>query len=43
MGPIYTLEDVIDMLRRRAMLIFAVTVLGALAAVFLALSNPHEY
>ncbi|WP_050929826.1 GumC family protein [Aestuariivita boseongensis] len=43
MGPIYTLEDVIDMLRRRAMLVFAVTVLGALAAVFLALSTPHEY
>lgn len=43
MGPIYTLEDVIDMVRRRAMLIFAVTVLGAVAFVFLALSRPHEY
>ena len=43
MGPIYSLEDAIDMVRRRAMLIMAVTVFGALAAVFIALSQPHEY
>ena len=43
MGPIYSLEDAIDMVRRRAMLIMAVTVLGALTAIFFALSRPHEY
>ncbi|MCE8009681.1 Wzz/FepE/Etk N-terminal domain-containing protein [Aestuariivita sp.] len=43
MGPIYSLEDVIDMVRRRIMIIFAVTVLGALAGVFFALSQPHAY
>lgn len=43
MGPIYSLEDVIDMLRRRAMLIFVTTVFGALATIFFALSQSHEY
>lgn len=43
MGPIYSLDDVVDMLRRRAVLIGAVTVLGALACVFIALATPHEY
>lgn len=43
MGPIYSLEDVIDMLRRRMKVILAFTVLGAVAAVFMALSTPHAY
>ncbi|NNE52952.1 MAG: DUF874 domain-containing protein [Sulfitobacter sp.] len=43
MGPIYSLADFLDMLRRRAMTIFMIVVLGSVAAVFWALSIPHEY
>lgn len=43
MGPIYSFEDAIDMVRRRAMTIFIVTVLGAVASFFLALSQTHQY
>ncbi len=43
MGPIYSLDDVIDMLRRRAVLIGAVTGLGALFFVIYALMTPHLY
>jgi uncharacterized protein involved in exopolysaccharide biosynthesis len=43
MGPIYSLDDLIDLLRRRAMVIFMVTVLGTLAALFVAISQRHSY
>ena len=43
MGPIYSLEDAIDMVRRHAMTIFIVTVLGSVASFFMALSQTHEY
>ena len=43
MGPIYSLEDLIDLVRRRAMTIFIVTVLGAVASLFVALSQQHQY
>lgn len=43
MGPIYSLDDVVDMLRRRAVFIAAVTFLGGLACIFIALATPHEY
>lgn len=43
MGPIYSLEDAIDMVRRHAMTIFIVTVLGSVASFFLALSQTHQY
>jgi uncharacterized protein involved in exopolysaccharide biosynthesis len=43
MGPIYSLEDAIDMVRRHAMAIFIVTVLGTVVSFFLALSQTHQY
>ena len=43
MGPIYSFEDAVDMVRRHAMMIFIVTVLGGLASVFMALSTSHRY
>ena len=43
MGPIYSFEDFADMLRRRAWLILAVTVLGALAALWAAAQKQHLY
>ncbi len=43
MGPIYSLEDAIDMVRRYAMTIFIVTVLGSVASLFLAMSQIHQY
>ena len=43
MGPINTLDDLIDMLRRRARLIFFVTLLGSVFSLLLALSQKHVY
>lgn len=43
MGPIYTIDDVIDMLRRRAGVIFTVVLLGCIASVLWALWTPHVY
>lgn len=43
MGPIYSLDDFIDMLKRRAWLIIMVIGLGCVASVFWALSVPHLY
>lgn len=43
MGPIYTLADFTDMLRRRAGLILFVFLLGCVVSVFFALSQQHVY
>lgn len=43
MGPIHSLADLLDMLRRRAAVIVAVTVLGALASLWFAASQRHLY
>ncbi len=43
MGPIYTLADFLDMLRRRVGLILFVFLLGCVASVFFALSQQHVY
>lgn len=43
MGPIFTLDDVLDMMRRRWMVIFVVTGLGALVSVGVALQRDHVY
>ncbi len=43
MGPIYSLDDFLDMLRRRAWLVLFVTLVGCVASVFWALSKPHLY
>lgn len=43
MGSIYSIEDFLDMLRRRAGLILSVFVLGSLAALFYAASLSHLY
>jgi len=43
MGPIYSLADVIDMLRRRIGVISACVIAGCFASVFWALSVPHLY
>jgi protein tyrosine kinase modulator len=43
MGPIHTLDDVIDMLRRRAPVIVLVIVLGSVVSVLYALSRQHYY
>ncbi|MFK7837216.1 MAG: GumC family protein [Sulfitobacter sp.] len=43
MGPIYSLADFLDMLRRRVGLISAVVIAGCFASVFWALSIPHAY
>lgn len=43
MGPIYSFEDFVDMLRRRAGLIAMVLLLGVLASLWYAASQPHMY
>ena len=43
MGPIYSLADFIDMVRRRVGLISAVVIAGCFVSVFWALSQPHLY
>ncbi|MGR3617839.1 MAG: DUF874 domain-containing protein [Paracoccaceae bacterium] len=43
MTPFQTLEDVRDMLRRRAWVILSVFVIGSLAALFFAASQQHLY
>lgn len=43
MGPIQSFNDVIDLLRRRAVLIVLVVLLGSVASVYFALSRPHVY
>lgn len=43
MGSIYSLDDAIDMLRRRASVILMVTVLGCVLSVIFALSQGHIY
>ncbi len=43
MGPIYSLRDFFDMLQRRLRLIFALTVLGCIFAVWIALQKEHFY
>lgn len=43
MGPIYSLDDFLDMLRRRAGLIVIVATLGCIASVAFALMQQHMY
>ncbi len=43
MGPIHSLADFLDMLRRRAAIIIAVTILGAIASLWYAASQRHLY
>lgn len=43
MGPIHSLDDFIDMLRRRAGLICAVILLGTIASVYFAARMQHAY
>lgn len=43
MGTIFTLDDLIDMVRRRARLLLLVTLLGSLLSVLFALSQQHLY
>jgi uncharacterized protein involved in exopolysaccharide biosynthesis len=43
MGPIYTLADFLDMLRRRMGLVSAVLIVGVIGSVRWALSVPHVY
>ena len=43
MGPIQTLGEFVDMLRRRARMLVAVIALGAVASVLFALNQPHRY
>lgn len=43
MGPIYSLDDFLDMIRRRAGLILLVIAAGSLASVMFALSRQHKY
>jgi len=43
MGPIQTLDDIRDMMRRRAGVMLLICVLGAVASVLFALSQPHHY
>ncbi|MEP2986047.1 MAG: hypothetical protein ABJN39_08080 [Sulfitobacter sp.] len=43
MRSIYTFDDFIDMLGRRARVIITVTLLGCIASVFWALSRPYAY
>ncbi len=43
MGPIYSISDVIDMLRRRARLILGVVLLGSVLSLIVAMSRQHEY
>jgi uncharacterized protein involved in exopolysaccharide biosynthesis len=43
MGPIHTLDDFLDMLRRRAGLIMRVLLLGAILSILWALKQEHRY
>ena len=43
MGPIYSLDDFIDFVRRRAGLIVLVTLAGCILSVWYALGRPHAY
>lgn len=43
MGPIYSLGDFVDMVRRRLFTIVCVFVLGCLVSLWLAASQQHEY
>ena len=43
MGPIYSLDDLIVLLRRRAGLILGVIFLGCIVSVFFALTRAHMY
>ena len=43
MGPIYSLADLVDLVRRRLGQIIAVTILGCIASVIYALWTPHVY
>lgn len=43
MGPIHSLPDFLDMLRRRAVLILAVWVLGSVVSLWYAASQKHLY
>ncbi|KIN64475.1 Lipopolysaccharide biosynthesis [Sulfitobacter noctilucicola] len=43
MGPIYTLADFLDMVRRRVGIISAAIIMGCFVSVYWALSVPHEY
>ena len=43
MGPIYSLDDLIDMIRRRAGVMTVVIVLGAMISLFLAWTQQHVY
>ncbi|MDE4131495.1 DUF874 domain-containing protein [Phaeobacter sp. QD34_3] len=43
MGPIHSLQDFLDMLRRRLRVILAVTLLGSLASLWFAARQQHLY
>jgi uncharacterized protein involved in exopolysaccharide biosynthesis len=43
MGPIYSLDDFIDMLRRRALLVMTVILVGCIASLYWALGQQHMY
>ncbi|ATG38580.1 chain-length determining protein [Phaeobacter piscinae] len=43
MGPIRTLDDILDMLRRRASVIFWVILLGAMVSLWVAAKQQHFY
>lgn len=43
MGPIYSLEDILDMIRRRARVMLAVVVIGTMLSLVFALMQKHEY
>ncbi|APG48205.1 GumC family protein [Phaeobacter porticola] len=43
MGPIRTLDDILDMLRRRASVIFWVILLGAMVSLWVAAKQQHSY
>lgn len=43
MGPIQTLDDVIDMIRRRWRVMAVIVALGCIASFFVALSQQHHY
>ncbi|MEM6941118.1 MAG: DUF874 domain-containing protein [Pseudomonadota bacterium] len=43
MGPIHTIADFVDMLRRRVGLMSAIVIAGCFGSVFWALSTPHLY
>jgi len=43
MGPIYTFDDLVDMLRRRMRFLVLVSTLGAVFSVLIALSQQHLY